>query len=217
MYLFLHFVVAIVSIYFLGYMCNTHGTDTTLATPVAIMLLYSLLNVCVGVKKWNDKLLADDWYRSTPSRNSYNSASYNKGGSSNSYEYNYDNISYKPKETVEYFSKPKVKTRTYEKQMTHYPSNKEIKEKIANLEKSRWFRIKRSLCNFIGNDITAKYYKPYTVIEKVVEPIEDYSAYQPQPGCWQKKEMEEYNEVAKQLSRSCEFVIDFETQETINE
>ncbi len=94
----------------------------------------------------------------------------------------------------------------------HYPSNKEVREKIAELEKSRWWRIKRKLYSIVGVDITYKLYKPgYKRLETSakVDSKEDHSRFMPSARTWN-PDADEYNKVAKLLARSCDIAFDGE-------
>lgn len=89
-----------------------------------------------------------------------------------------------------YYNAYKPKERYQE--VMHYPSQSEIRKKLANLEKSRWFRFKRSVANVFGIDITSKYSRPRKIRKKI--PI-----YAPS---YQKDDSVEYNNVAKLFKRS---------------
>ena len=179
MYLFLDFIIAIMSLYYLSDIASEYGSDTSTAIPISAALLYSILNIAKRLKEWNDELLgSSDYYNNKERHSSYNT---------------YRQVDYY------YPQKPK----TYEKKVLHYPSVSEVKNKIAKLEKKKSFRIKRKICSFFGYDITAKYHKPYYKKEVIV--VADDSAYQPKYV--NKNEIEEYNDVINSLSRSCEITV----------
>ena len=121
-------------------------------------------------------------------------------------------------EKTEYFA-PDIKKKNDDdvKELVHYPSRSEVRKKIAELEKSRWFRIKRALAGFAGFDITEKYYKPTkTKSAGTVKPInkEDNSRYMPNNTYIIEREMKEYNEIVKYVGRSCEIAINDEPLNT---
>lgn len=185
MYLFISFVLALMSLYYIGRMADTYDADTTYLTPLLALLIYSIISIIREIKK-DDWLYYDDGYYNTTNR------------------YDYGGLYSQPIET------------------THYPSNKEVREKINKLEKSCWFRFRRGFAAFFGIDITAKYYKPYKTSSKCkVIPIngnkDDYSRFAPKNDRWNSREATEYNEVAKLMGkRSCEISFDKET-DTLND
>lgn len=190
MYLFISFVVALISLYYIGVMVDTYNADTTYLTPLIILLIYSILSIIRQIREnplsW---LIDDDYY--------YDSSSYNNG-------YN---------------------TKTIE--IVHYPTNNEVRERMKELEKSYWFKIKKNIASIFAIDITKKYYekykKPYKINNKCkVANINssnsnnNYSPYAPPSNWWDKKEMEEYNQVAKHMKkRSCEISIDENLNENV--
>jgi len=210
MFLFLSFVVAVISLYYLGVMASTYGSDTTYLMPLVALLIYSITNIIRELKNTTEWLLGDEPdYNSYSYRNDRNnvrtyadsvcSSSYNR---STTTDYVYRPT--KPNERTENFVQDKKVNKDDEKFLIHYPSRSEAREKIKELEKSRWFRIKRSFAGFFGVDITEKYYKPRKVKSSVkVKSInkEDDSRFMPQIN---KREYEEYNAVAKFVGRSCE-------------
>ena len=212
MYLFLSFVVALISLYYLGVMVDTYNADTTYLTPLVALLIYSVLSIVRELKKDSSSWFAydDDYhptYRNTGA-NTYNQQTHNQW-----------NNSYTPRvnEKTEYFTPTKREKKEDDKLIVHYPSSKEVREKVKELEKSRWFRFKKAVGNFFGHDITQKYYdefkKPYKINRKgkVVtisnenENKEDHSRFTPNKNWWAEKENEEYNAVTKLMcGRSCE-------------
>ena len=231
MYLFLSFVNVILSLYYLGVMADNHNTDVTSIAPAVALLLFSMATLIRELKK-----KGSDWlFGEEPTYGRYED-SYGGG----CYNSNYNGNAYKPKTTAsreyanddwlgkscsvtksyektEYFTPDVKKKADEEKELVHYPSHSEIRVKIAELEKSRWFRIKRSLASFIGFDITAKYYRPTkTKRAGTVKPInkEDNSRYMPTNNYIVEREMKEYNEIVKYVGRSCEIAINDETINT---
>ena len=217
MFLFLSFIVAVISLYYLGTMASTYNADTTYLMPLVALLIYSVTNIIRELKRTTEWLLGDE-----PDYHTYGHA----GGRSDvisysNYAYNsssYNNADYryypsKHNENVENFVQDKKVNKDNEKVLIHYPSRSEAREKIKELEKSRWFRIRRSFAAFWGIDITEKYYKPRKVKsdEKVKSfHKEDNSRYMPPLV---KRECEEYNEVAKFVGRSCEIAFNDENIE----
>ena len=51
MFLFLSFVVALVSLYYLGVMVDSYNPDTTYLTPLVALLIYSVLTIVRELKK----------------------------------------------------------------------------------------------------------------------------------------------------------------------
>lgn len=220
MFAFLSFVVALFSLYYLGMMVDSYNPDTTYLTPLVLLLIYSVLAMIRELRKEPFSWLDDDesydpygYY----GNNGYNRGNYqrqyrsqnNRNNSHNEWMEKYGSRQNRTDENTEYFTVEKKKKQDNEKELTHYPSNSEVREKIKELEKSRWFKFKRGFASFFGIDITEQYKKPYKVNEKSkVVPInnkEDHSRFLP-PVTWrEKQEMEEYNAVAKLMcGRSCE-------------
>ena len=220
MFLFLSFMVAVISLYYLGIMASTYNADTTYLMPLVALLIYSVTNIIRELKRTTEWLLGDE-----PDCHAYGHA----GGRSdvisysnyayNSSSYNSADCRYYPSkhnENVENFVQDKKVNKDNEKVLVHYPSRQEVREKIKMLEKSRWFRIHRSIGNFLGYDITLKYYKPRKVkSDEKVKPFnkENNSRYMPPLV---KRECEEYNEVAKFVGRSCEIAFNDENIENEN-
>ena len=211
MFLFLSFVVALISLYYLGVMVDTYNADTTYLTPLVALLIYSILTIIRECKKKPSNWLIDDDYGYDDSYgyNRYQHNSSNQGRST---------IVTKANENTEYFTPDVKEKKNNEKELIHYPSNKEVREKIKQLENSRWFRIKRSIASVFAIDITAKYYeeyrKPYKVNGKgKVISInnsgkEDHNRFKPNNNWYIEREMEEYNAVTKLMNgRSCEIAL----------
>jgi len=216
MFLLISFVAALISLYYLGVMADTYNADTTYLTPLMVLLIYSVLSIFRQLKNGVLSFLADDYnyndstyYRSYPTNNSYN----------NSY-----NNAYRQREEVEYFTVDDKKEKNNVQELIHYPSNKEIREKIKELEDSRWFRFKRGFAAIFGIDITTKYYekfkKPYKVTTKCTSSNvnkEDNNRFKPNNNFWAAKEITEYNSVTKLMSgRSCEIAIANDNEDTNN-
>ena len=217
MYLFLSFVVALISLYYLGVMVDSYNPDTTYLTPLVGLLIYSILSIVRELKKEPLSWLSygDD----------YDTYQYRGGGSyhttdnHNQWLDTYGSRTNKVNEKTEYFAPSKKEKSNDDKELVHYPSNSEVREKIKELEKSRWFRLKRSICGVFAYDITDKYYeeykKPYKVNRrgKVVSAAsnnskEDHSRFQPTNNWFAEKEREEYNAVTKLMGRrSCEIAL----------
>jgi len=175
------------------------------------MLVYSLLSI---VREGKNKL--EDWdnYGRDTTYTRYGQTCSTRHFNAPKVSDEYSSIVSPNGEKVEVFSVEKPKERTYEQELVHYPSLKEGREKVKELEKSYWFRAKRSLCGAVGIDITGKYFKPtvtkkkYTVNKSYNNSNNnnDYSRYAPNNNAiyvsdW---EAEEYNKVTRLMSRSCE-------------
>lgn len=186
--------------------------------PIVMLLIYSIVCIIKELREKENSFFGYEnpytdyhTYDYTPSNTKNNWAS-NSGGYDRHNEWfdTYGSVSVtKPKDSVEVFAPNKKKEDTKEERplVYHVPSKKEARDKIAELEKDWKWRLKRNLCSFIGVDITEKYYKPHYVRgEAVVKSIknEDHSKYMPSNNWSTKREMEEYNLVAKGLGRSCD-------------
>ena len=88
-----------------------------------------------------------------------------------------------------------------------YSSKARGREKLKELRKSRWFRIKENICGFFGYDIAKKYERVKAPVKKVVKhypsqyPKSTSSHYKEQVG-------KEYNAVSKFVNRSFDIKID---------
>lgn len=211
MHLFLSFVNVILSLYYLGVMADNHNTDLTSITPAVALLLYSIATIIRELKRSGGNWLLGEetTYKpnTTVTREYDNDDWFGKSCSIT-----------KNSEKTEYFA-PDVKKKNIddEKELVHYPSRQEVREKIKVLEKSRWFRIHRSIASFLGYDITLKYYKPRKVksSEKVKSfNKENNSRYMPNNTYVIEREMKEYNEIVKYVGRSCEIAINDEPLNT---
>lgn len=224
MHLFLSFVNVILSLYYLGVMADNHNTDLTSITPAVALLLYSMATIIRELKRSGGNWLLGeettyDRYNEPYDYSGYNRSTY-KPKTTVTREYDNDDwfgkscSIAKNSEKTEYFA-PDVKKKNIddEKELVHYPSRQEVREKIKALEKSRWFRIHRSIGNFFGYDITLKYYKPRKVKSgEKVKPFnkENNSRYMPNNSYIIEREMKEYNEIVKYVGRSCEIAINDE-------
>lgn len=227
MFLFLSFLVAISALIMLGDMATSYY-PTSNPAAVVTLLIYSFVCIVREVKK-EDDMYFDDFnggYNRNYSSN-WKGNTYAGNNSYNNNAYGYNNI--KPNEKVEVFAPDKKEESKDDDRpkVLHYPSQKEARDKIAELSKSRWWRGKRKLMAFLGVDITKKFYQPTYVKEEVAvkgNSKEDHSRFMPKQtnsnnvGWWQKQETEEYNIVAKRVGRSCDIAFDGETfvEENIN-
>lgn len=225
MFLFLSFVVALVSLYYLGVMADTYNPDTTYVVPLVTLLVYSILTIIREINKssFTSWLLGDDnyGYYQYPKTPEYN---YN-GGYNSGYTYHAKNSSSsvndwrsKQESTVECFLPDKEVEKIDTKELIHYPSNQEVREKMNELEKNGWFRIKRSVGDVLGMDVEGQYRekfkRPYKTNEKVTvkaQPTtinkEDHNRFKPKTAWREEMEKKEYNEVAKHVGRSCEIAV----------
>ena len=231
MYLFLSLVLAIISLYYINEIVDTYNSDTTFLLPLTILFMYSVLNIVRTLRgslySW---LIGDDPYESDHVCGGYNRGSntYNNPYSRSSNNYSYYNEStsgyserWEPKvqtEKTEYFAENKVKEKDYEKELVHYPTKEEVRNKIKELEKNRWFRIKKNVGSIFGFDATKKYKDMFsapikTTVKCKVVNKEDHSRFAPQ-GVWQaNKGPDEYNKIVKNMGRSCEISFAEITQE----
>ncbi len=218
MYVFLSFVMAFIAIYYLDMMADSHNPDTTYTTPLVALLIYSVLSIArsfnnFSFKKWlyGDYDYDNREYYSSQTRydNEYYNGTYSNRINRNESVYTRNN-----NEQTEYFAKDKEKERTYTKELVHYPTKGEVREKIQELKKNRWFRIKCDFCNIFGYDLTEKYRKNFqkpltTTSVHTVKSVgkEDNSRYMPNNDWLQRQrneEMKEYNIVTKHMGRSFE-------------
>jgi hypothetical protein len=215
MYLFLSFVVALISLYYLGELSAGINNDAT--APIITLFIYSIVTIIKEVKREDSYIYGDDvyhgsnrgWYNDIYDDDYYTGRSYNVNWGKN------HNVSSTKNENVEVFAPDeKDKKKVDNRPLVYYhPSQKEIKEKIAELEKSRWWRIKRKLYSIIGVDITSKLRQPgYKRLETTpkVASKEDHSRFMPNNITWN-RDSEEYNKVAKLLTRSCDIAFDGES------
>lgn len=227
MFLLLSFIVAIMSIYFLCDMASSYYyTSEPNAAAAVALLIYSLVCIIKEIKEKDNSFFDDDYDYNSRIR-SYNQK-YNNYWYNNDYSTSSNKSVYAPgasdkhnewldkygsRNSVEVFSPDKKEKNDDERPMVwHYPSKKEAREAIAELEKSFWWRTKREFWSFLGRDITEKYYKPrYVKGELAVKGTnEDHTRYMPNESWLTKKETEEYNAVAKVMGRSCDIAFDGE-------
>ena len=138
MFLFLSFVVALVSLYYLGVMVDSYNPDTTYLTPLVALLIYSVLTIVRELKKEPISWLADDYYNdnrqySNVGNNRYSSQTDNHNQWLDTYGSRYS----KANEKTEYFTPTKKEKKGDEKMLVHYPSNQEVREKIKELENQK--------------------------------------------------------------------------------
>ena len=128
--------------------------------PAVVLLIYSLVAIIREVK------LNDEEFYNTNNIPRSNS----NWWSGDYYDYNTPaarNVT-NAYRTVETFKNDKKEREKEDRPMVlHYPSKKEAREKIAELEKSWWWRVKRNVAAFFSYDITAKYYEPRYVKQEV--------------------------------------------------
>jgi len=218
MYVFLSFVMVFIAIYYLDMMADSYNPDTTYTTPLVALLIYSVLSIVRHFNNFNfKKWLYGDYdydnreYYSSQTRydNEYYNGTYSNRTNGNKSVYTRNN-----NEQTEYFAKDKEKEKTYTKELIHYPTKNEVREKIQELRKNRWFKIKCDACDVFGYDLTEKYRKkfqePITISSKYkVKTVnnEDDSIYIRTNDRWKKRsneEMKEYNSVTKHMGRSFE-------------
>ena len=204
MFLFLSFVVAIVSIFLLGDIvtCPNNSSEPN-ATGVIILLVYSLVCIIKDLKDKDDYLFDD--YR--PYNHNYN-------GFNNTFDYNNCSNNYGNnylQRNVEVFApdEKKEKKNKERPKVLHYPSNREVREKITELEKDWKWRVKRDVLSVFGVDITESFHKPSYEEEKAsVKAVNENARYMPGTYNWAKNE--EYNNVAKYVGRCCDIAFDGE-------
>lgn len=217
MFLLLSFIVAIMSLYYIGVIIDTPNADTTFITPLVIMLIYSVLSMVREARKlnWFDD---DNEYYHNPNYGYYNDIPSNgyHNARSSSYSGGYNS---RTNINVETFTPDRRSKADDTKELVHYPSRSEVRDKIKSLEKSRWFRLKRSVASFFGIDITEKYYeaykKPYNSNQRCK--VEDNTRYMPKNTWYNQRETEEYNEVTKLMGRSCEIAFGEQELDTIED
>ena len=214
MYLFLSFIVAIMSLYFLCEMATSPYYYTQDATSAVVLLIYSVVTIIKELHKEDDYIPYDSGYHTNTRNYSTSSRHLNNYFDDSPYEYGwYDDKKSIKKEDVEVFTPDKKEEKKEERpKVLHYPSKKEAREKIAKLEKNPLWIIKRNLCYAIGIDITEKYYKPHYVTEEAVvkKAKEDHSRFMPNGNFVSNYENEAYNNIAKTLGRSCDIAFDGE-------
>jgi hypothetical protein len=216
MYLLLSFVAALISLYYLGVMVDSYNPDTTYLTPLVSLLIYSIVSIIRNIRKepvsW---LTYDDDYGTyndiNSQRQQYNDTRWN-------YQYG-QKYTTKATEKTEYFlPDKKEKKEEDDNKIIYYPSRSDVREKIKELEKSRWFRIKKILYSLVFIDLTERYRKefkkPYKINRKgkvvsVNQNVnkEDHSRFTPNNSYWANIEKEEYDAVAKLMGRSCEIAL----------
>ena len=209
MFAFISVIVCLLSLYYLGSMVSAYSLNSDYTMPAVILLIYSLVAIIREVKLNDEEFYNTNniprsnsgWWRNDDY--SYNSPS----------AYNVTNA-YR---TVETFKNDKKEREKEDRPMVlHYPSKKEAREKISELEKSWWWRVKRSIAAFFSFDITAKYYEPrYVKQEVAVKGKEDNSRFMPKNlpnGTLVKCTYNdaEYDRVAKFIGRSFDVAMDGE-------
>lgn len=185
MHLLLSLTVTFVALYYLSVMGDQYDPDTTYLIPILALLVYSVINVVKDWKELKSSWFADDFFGSDP-YNDIIDPSYS----------NYNNFSYENGNVTVH---------------KHYPSNEEVRDKINNLRKSRWFRIRRDIVGFFGIDLEDRYRKKFKkprTIAKEYKVKSDNRRYMPNRWCKSDVERTEYNNVAKHVGRSCEISFD---------
>lgn len=206
MFAFISIIVCLLSLYYLGSMVSAYSLNSDYTMPAVILLIYSLVAIIREIKL-ND----EEFYNSNniPRRNS-------NWWSNDYYDLNTPiahNVT-NAYRTVETFKDDKKAREKEDRPMVlHYPSKKEAREKVAELEKSWWWRMKRSVAAFFSYDITAKYYEPrYVKEEVVVKGKEDNTRFMPNNNTlvYRNSNDAEYNKVAKFIGRSFDIAMDGE-------
>ena len=206
MFSFISIIVCLLSLYYLGTMVGSNSLNTEYTMPPIILLIYSIVALMRELK------LNDDEYFTY--NNSGRQAN-NRGCYDNEY-YNYNvptgaSSVVRSYRTVETFKDDKQERKKEDRPLVlHYPSQKEAREKIAELEQSWWWRVKKNFAAFFSYDITAKYYQPRYIREEVaVKGKEDNSRYMPNNSFTYRSSYEdaEYNKVAKLIGRSCDIAM----------
>lgn len=206
MFAFISIIVCLLSLYYLGSMVSAYSLNSDYTMPAVVLLIYSLVAIIREIKL-ND----EEFYNSNniPRSNS-------NWWSGDYYDYNVPSArnvtnAYR---TVETFKDDKKAREKEDRPMVlHYPSKKEAREKVAELEKSWWWRMKRSVAAFFSYDITAKYYEPrYVKEEVVVKGKEDNTRFMPNNNTlvYRNSNDAEYNKVAKFIGRSFDIAMDGE-------
>lgn len=206
MFAFISIIVCLLSLYYLGSMVSAYSLNSDYTMPAVVLLIYSLVAIIREVK------LNDEEFYNTNNIPRSNSGWWRNDG----YDYNSPSAynvtnAYR---TVETFKNDKKEREKEDRPMVlHYPSKKEAREKIAELEKSWWWRVKRSIAAFFSFDITAKYYEPrYVKQEVAVKGKEDNTRYMPNNNTliYRNNNDAEYNKVAKFIGRSFDIAMDGE-------
>ena len=207
MFAFISIIVCLLSLYYLGSMVSAYSLNSDYTMPAVILLIYSLVAIIREIK------LNDEEFYNTNNIPRSNSGWWRNDG----YDYNSPSAynvtnAYR---TVETFKNDKKEREKEDRPMVlHYPSKKEAREKIAELEKSWWWRVKRSIAAFFSFDITAKYYEPrYVKQEVAVKGKEDDSRFMPNNTTTCHKTIfkdAEYDRVAKFIGRSFDVAMDGE-------
>lgn len=214
MFLFLSFLMALIALYTLGDMATSYyapsGSASTAATA---LLIFSIVCIIKELKTEDDEYFNNSWRNTNygnSSSNSYRNCNY---GNYNTQSYQ----GYKQNETIEFFEidKKDNKEENIERPLVlHYPSQKEARDKISELSKSKLWVMKRSFCSIVGYDITKKYYEPHYVKDEVAVKgnKEDHSRFMPNANnqWYRERENNEYNLVVKSLGRSCDIAFDGE-------
>lgn len=209
MFAFISIIVCLLSLYYLGSMVSAYSLNSDYTMPAVVLLIYSLVAIIREVK------LNDEEFYNTNNIPRSNSGWWRNDG----YDYNTPaarNVT-NAYRTVETFKNDKKEREKEDRPMVlHYPSKKEARDKIAELEKSWWWRVKRSIAAFFSFDITAKYYEPrYVKQEVAVKGKEDDSRFMPKSlpnGTLVKCTYNdaEYDRVAKFIGRSFDVAMDGE-------
>lgn len=209
MFAFISIIVCLLSLYYLGSMVSAYSLNSDYTMPAVVLLIYSLVAIIREVK------LNDEEFYNTNNIHRSNS----NWRSGDYYDYNTPaarNVT-NAYRTVETFKNDKKEREKEDRPMVlHYPSKKEAREKVAELEKSWWWRVKRSVAAFFSFDITAKYYEPrYVKQEVAVKGKEDNSRFMPKNlpnGTLVKCTYNdaEYDRVAKFIGRSFDVAMDGE-------
>lgn len=205
MFLFLSFIVVFIALFLLGGLASSYHYSEEGVGAAVILLIYSLVCIVKELKESTEDYF-DNNYSYNNRGNYYNRnnySNYNSGTWSNQYN----------SRNVEVFAPDKKEEKKAERpKVLHYPSNKEVRDKISDLEKNKLWKIKRGICSFWGIDITESLYNPTYVEEEAVVKAnkENHSRYMPGNDWYLNEEKKEYNEVAKHLSRSCDIAFDGE-------
>lgn len=219
MYIFSSVVVIAFALYYFTIMTDAYTKDTSYIAPLVVLIIYALWSFIREFNKEDDSnywtpnynkgkknYWCDDYYG-----DNFYSGSYNYGCSRKSTNYTVDKGF--GGRTVENFTPDKKIEKDNVKELTHYPTRNEVREKIKELEKNPWFKFKKDVADVFAVDITQKYYdkysKPYKVYKKgVVTPInkEDNTRFMP-PVRTNQAELDEYNKVTKFVGRSFEVAL----------
>jgi hypothetical protein len=214
MFLFLSFIVAIAALFMLSDIASSHYYYSEQNFSAAIVLLiYSLVCIIKEIKGNTSSFFDDDDYFTNNSRMNSYSQKYNHNYYGDIVDDHNDWFNKYGSRNVETFAPDKKEEKNTERpKVLHYPSNKEVRDKISDLEQNRWWKIKRGFCSFWGIDITESFYEPTYIEEEAAVKVkkENHSRYMPGNDWIREKENKEYNEVAKRLSRSCDIAFDGE-------